>query len=256
VKAIVTGGARGLGEAIAARLVADGADTVLVDVHPSVDITTKRLQATAPTSMIAAKVADVSSEAECFQAIEGAMSLLGGVDLLVNNAGVGGPSTSVIEMMPEQFRRVLEVNLVGTFLVSKLVAGAMVRQGNGGCIVNMGSLFGQQGVPRGAAYCASKAGVALLTQSMACELAPSGIRVNAIAPGHMATEMHWEELRGRAAAAGTSFDYERESVRTGIPLGRHGKGEDIAGVVSWLASQDASYVTGQTIGVNGGVFLS
>ncbi len=254
MRAIVTGAARGLGEAIAARIVEDGGDVVLVDVDSAVEVTAKRLSAKSPAATIAPVVADVALVEECASAVSGALAVLGGVDLLVNNAGIGGPSTPVVSTEPESFRHVLDINLVGTFLVSRLVVSAMLAQGTGGSIVNMGSLFGQQGVPGGAAYSASKAGVALLTQSMARELAPEGIRVNAIAPGHMATEMHWDELRARAERAGTSFEEQFQAVRAEIPLGRHGTGADIAGVVSWLASADASYVTGQTIGVNGGVF--
>jgi 3-oxoacyl-[acyl-carrier protein] reductase len=111
-------------------------------------------------------------------------------------------------------------------------------------------------VAGGAGYCASKAGVALLTHSLALELAPHGIRANTIAPGNMATEMHWDELRSRAARSGTTFDDQVEMVKAAVPLGRHGTGDDIAGVVAWLVSPDAGYVTGQTIGVNGGIWVS
>jgi NAD(P)-dependent dehydrogenase (short-subunit alcohol dehydrogenase family) len=98
-----------------------------------------------------------------------------------------------------EFRRVLDVNLTGIFLMCREVAKVMIGQGSGGAIVNLGSVFGQQGVAGGAGYCASKAGVALLTHSLALELAPHNIRANTIAPGNMATEMHWDELRSRAA---------------------------------------------------------
>lgn len=255
MRAIVTGGARGLGEAIAARLASDGDRVVLVDVDRAVRETAERLSSTTG-ERVGWVVGDVSSESEVASAVEEAVSGLGGVDLLVNNAGVGGPSTPVVSTSLGNFRRVLEVNLIGTFLCSRAVAATMIRQDEGGSIVNMASLFGQQGVPRGAAYCASKAGVTLLTQSIAQELAPHGIRVNAVAPGHMATEMHWEELRARAEAAGTTFDDQVHAIRAEIPLGRHGAGDDVAGAVRWLASKDAAYVTGQTIGVNGGVYFS
>jgi NAD(P)-dependent dehydrogenase (short-subunit alcohol dehydrogenase family) len=201
-------------------------------------------------------VADVSDETACAAAVDRAVHALGGVDVLVNNAGIGGPDTDVAGTSLAEFLRVLEVNLAGTFLMCRAVAPVMIGQGNGGAIVNMGSVFGQQGVARGAGYCASKAGVALLTHSLALELAPHGIRVNTIAPGNMATEMHWDELRSRAALSGTTFDEQVTMVRAAVPLGRHGTGDDIAGTVAWLVSPDASYVTGQTIGVNGGVWLS
>jgi NAD(P)-dependent dehydrogenase (short-subunit alcohol dehydrogenase family) len=131
-----------------------------------------------------------------------------------------------------------------------------MAQGEGGTIVNLGSLFGQQGVPFGAPYCMSKGAIALLTHSLALELAPHGITVNTIAPGNMATEMHFDELRDRAARAGGTFDAELEAARAEVPLGRHGTGEDVAGAVAWLASAGAAYVTGQTIAVNGGVLLT
>lgn len=255
MRAIVTGSARGLGEAIATRLSADGGRVFLVDVNASVQETAERV-GNETGHPLGWALADVSAEAEVAAAFEEAASTLGGVDLLVNNAGIGGPSTPVVSTAAADFRKVLDVNLVGTFLCSRIAAAVMVGQGTGGSIVNMASLFGQQGVPGGAAYCASKAGVSLLTQSMAQELAPHGIRVNAVAPGHMATEMHWEELRFRAKAAGTTFEAQVDGIRRAVPLGRHGRGEDIAGVVHWLASEDAAYVTGQTIGVNGGVYFS
>ena len=122
--------------------------------------------------------------------------------------------------------------------------------------MNIGSVFGQQGVARGAGYCASKAGVALLTQSLALELAPHSIRVNTIAPGNMATEMHWDELRSRAALSGTTFDEQVTLV--GPPsrwAGTAPATTSRARSPGW-PPRDASYVTGQTIGVNGGVWLS
>jgi NAD(P)-dependent dehydrogenase (short-subunit alcohol dehydrogenase family) len=241
LRALITGGGRGLGATIVERLRRDGDPVCVVDIQPGpgVDL-----------------VGDVSDEGLADAAVASAAERLGGLDLLVNNAGVGGPSTTVVDTEPAEFRRVLEVNLVGSFLMARAAARLMLEQGSGGAIVNVGSIFGQQGVANGAAYCASKGGVALLTHSLALELAPHGIRVNTIAPGNMATEMHWEELRARAAARGTSFEEERERVRAEIPLGRHGTGEDVAGAVVWLASEDAAYVTGQTIGVNGGVFFT
>ena len=261
MRAIVTGAARGLGAAIAGRLARDGADVVLLDVSADVTATAERLGSTGdakarPGQVALGLVADVSDERACAAAVDRAVSAIGGVDVLVNNAGIGGPDTDVTGTSLTEFRRVLDVNLTGTFLMCRAVAKVMIGQGSGGAIVNLGSVFGQQGVAGGAGYCASKAAVALLTHSLALELAPRGIRANTIAPGNMATEMHWDELRSRAARFGTAFDEQVESVRTSVPLGRHGTGDDIAGVVAWLVSPDAGYVTGQTIGVNGGIWLS
>jgi 3-oxoacyl-[acyl-carrier protein] reductase len=263
MRAIVTGAARGLGAAIAGRLANDGADVVLLDVNADVAATAERLAgdvgragAARDGRVAVGLVADVSDETASAAAVDRAVHALGGVDVLVNNAGIGGPDTDVTGTNLAEFRRVLDVNLTGTFLMCRAVATVMIGQGSGGVIVNMGSVFGQQGVAGGAGYCASKAGVALLTHSLALELAPHGIRANTIAPGNMATEMHWDELRSRAARSGTAFGEQVEMVRAAIPVGRHGTGDDIAGVVAWLVSPDAGYVTGQTIGVNGGIWFS
>jgi NAD(P)-dependent dehydrogenase (short-subunit alcohol dehydrogenase family) len=239
MRAIVTGAARGLGAGIAERLVRDGADVVGIDAAPGATLQ-----------------ADVADEAQVDRAVAAAVERLGGLDLLVNCAGIGGPGSPVTDTPVEAFRRTLEVNLVGAFLMARAGARVMIAQGDGGAIVNLGSMFGQRAVPFGAAYCASKGGIALLTQSLALELAPHRITVNTVAPGNMATEMHFDELRERASRAGTSFEVELERARAEVPLGRHGTGEDVGGAVAWLASADAAYVTGQTISVNGGVLLT
>jgi NAD(P)-dependent dehydrogenase (short-subunit alcohol dehydrogenase family) len=256
VRAIVTGAARGLGAAIAARLVQDGCSVALIDVRPEVNAEAERLERLGTNGAALGVVADVSDETACEDAMARATGLLGGVDVLVNNAGIGGPDAAVVETSLIEFRRVLDVNLTGTFLAARAAARQMIAQGSGGAIINIGSIFGQQGVARGAGYCASKAGVALLTHSLSLELAPYRIRVNTIAPGNMATEMMWADLRAIATATGTSFDDQVQRVRDTVPLDRLGTGQDIAGAVAWLISPDADYVTGQTIGVNGGVLLT
>jgi NAD(P)-dependent dehydrogenase (short-subunit alcohol dehydrogenase family) len=240
VRAIVTGAARGLGAGVAERLERDGADVVRVDIAPVDGVLT----------------ADVSDEGQVEALYTRALERLGGLDVLVNCAGIGGPGSPIAETSLAEFRRTLDVNLVGAFLMVRSAARVMIEQGTGGTIVNFGSIFGQQAVPFGASYCVSKGGIALLTQSLALELAPHGITVNTVSPGNMATEMHFDELRDRAARAGRSFEDELALARAEVPLGRHGTGDDVAGAVAWLASPDAGYVTGQTIGVNGGVLLT
>ncbi len=257
-RAVVTGAARGLGEAVAARLAADGTSVALIDISQDVTATAARIAADLDPSggSVTGIVADVADEAACDAAIAEAAGALGGIDALVNNAGIGGPDTDVVDTSLADFWRVLQVNLGSAFLGSRAAARLMIGQGTGGAIVNLGSIFGQQGVAGGGAYCASKGAVALLTHSLALELAPHGIRVNTIAPGNMATEMHWDELRSRAAASSTTLEQQVSLVAGSVPLGRHGTGADVAGAVTWLISADAGYVTGQTIGVNGGVWLS
>jgi 3-oxoacyl-[acyl-carrier protein] reductase len=240
VRAIVTGAARGLGAGVAARLERDGGAVARIDVLAEPDVV----------------VAEIADEAQAEAAFAVALEALGGLDLLVNCAGIGGPGSAVADTPLDEFRRTLDVNLVGAFIMARAAARALTAQGSGGAIVNVGSMFGQRAVPFGASYCASKGGLALLTQSLALELAPHGIRVNTVAPGNMATVMHFDELRSRADRSGRTFDEEVAAARAEVPLGRHGTGEDVAGAVAWLASEDASYVTGQTIAVNGGVLLS
>jgi NAD(P)-dependent dehydrogenase (short-subunit alcohol dehydrogenase family) len=238
VRAIVTGAGRGLGAGVVERLDRDGAEVVGVDVGPGATIR-----------------ADVSDEAQVAAVYERVLAQLGGLDLLVNCAGIGGPGAAVADTPADEFRRTLEVNVVGAFLMARGAARAMIDQGTGGAIVNVGSIFGERAVPFGAAYCASKGAIPLLTKSLALELAPHRITVNTVSPGNMATEMHFDELRDRAARNGRSFEAELELARAQVPLGRHGTGEDLGGTVAWLASPDAAYVTGQTIVVDGGLLL-
>ncbi len=179
---------------------------------------------------------------------------LGGLDLVVNCAGIGGPTTPVAATPVADLRRVHDVNFVAPFVISAAAVRLMAAQGEGGSIVNVSSVLGLNGEANGAPYCTSKAALVMLTEVLAKEVAGLGIRVNAIAPGAIETEMHFDHLRELAEEAGTSFEAERERVRASIPLGRHGTGSDIAGAVAWLASADASYVTGQTIVVDGGGF--
>lgn len=255
-RAIVTGAAAGLGAGIVERLASDGWHVALIDVSPDVHETGQviaRRHGLEPDALVAL-VADVALEDEIEEAVRAAVARLGGLDLAVANAGIGGPGDPVVDLAPAAFDRVIAVNLRGVFLTCR-AAGRVMREAGAGSIVTITSIFAQQPVAGGAAYCASKAAVEALTRSLALELAPAGVRCNAIAPGHMATEMHWDELRSRAARHGSTFDDEVEAARVAVPLGRHGTPSDVGDVVAFLASADAAYVTGQTIGVNGGILF-
>jgi NAD(P)-dependent dehydrogenase (short-subunit alcohol dehydrogenase family) len=254
VNILVTGAARGIGEAVARRLVGDGADATLIDLSEDVVETTQRVSLVRPDARMRGLVGSVVDEDFVAMAVEEAAAEPGGLDVVVNAAGIGGPSDPVVDVTLASFRQVLEVNVVGTFLVSRAAAVRM-RQDRRGCIINIGSMIGQQATRNAAAYCASKGAVAMFTQALALELAPSGVRANVVAPGHIETEMHWEAVRAEAATRGVSFEDEVAAVRSSIPLGRHGTVEDIAAAVAWLVSDDAAYVTGQTIAVNGGALL-
>lgn len=244
--AIVTGGAQGLGGGVAARLASEGWQVVVADVREP------ELEASGQVFVRC----DVSREDDVAALMSFVRERHGRLDAVVNNAAIGGPSTTVAQTDADAFRRVLEVNLVGPFLVSRAAVPLLIESAPGSAIINVGSMFGQSGVARGAPYCASKGGVEMLTHSLALELAPHGIRVNTVAPGNMMTAMHWDEIEMRADEVGVTPDEMREQIRATIPLARHGTAADIAGAVMWLLGDDASYVTGQTISVNGGVLLS
>lgn len=252
--ALVTGGAAGLGEGIARRLAADGWSVALLDVSPVVTATAGRLAAELglPGERLLPILADVADAGAVDEAVATAAGAFGGLDLVVANAGIGGPSDEVVDLEPEEWDRVLAVNLRGAFLTCRAAARIMRRAGAGSIVV-IGSLFGRDPVARGAAYCVSKAGVEALARSLSLELAPHGVRVNTISPGNMATEMHWEDLRYRAAVSGRTYEAELEAARRAVPLGRHGTGADVGAAVAFLASDDAAYITGHTLSVNGGI---
>ncbi len=243
--AIVTGAARGLGLDIARRLLRDGMAVVMADVDAGVSDAAVRLGGQA-----FATVCDVRDPGQVDSLVQTTVTRLGRLDLFVANAGVGGGGP-IAEMSDEAYRHIVAVNLDGAFFSCRAAARAMIPA-RAGSIVTVGSIFGRD-TPAGAGvYGATKAGVIALTHALARELGPYGIRVNCVSPGNMATEMHWTALRRRSAAAGLPFEQIVEEVRASIPLGWHGTGGDVAAVVSFLASEDAAYVTGQTINVDGG----
>jgi NAD(P)-dependent dehydrogenase (short-subunit alcohol dehydrogenase family) len=251
--AVVTGAARGLGEGVASRLARDGWSVVLFDNNPAVEETAQRLaDEVGANGNLVHRVGSAADEGDVEALVQDAVERFGGLELAVANAGVGGDEVELVDLEPAEFDRIVSVNLRGVFLTCR-AAGRVLREARRGSIVTISSIFGWEPYPRTAAYSATKAGVIALTQAIAAELAPYGVRANSIAPGYMATEMQWEGLRARAAHAGITFDDEVARVRAMVPLGRHGTGDDIGAAVAFLASDDAAYITGQTIGVTGGV---
>jgi NAD(P)-dependent dehydrogenase (short-subunit alcohol dehydrogenase family) len=236
--ALVTGAGRGLGASIAARLASEGWRVGVLDRDEAlVDATCAEI------SESVALYADIVDEVS----VELALDRLGNVPhLVVNNAGVVrfGP---LLDLSQDDFRLVAEVNLVGTFTVARAAARRMIGAGVRGSIVNITSMNGVAPGPNGGAYGATKAGIALLTQQMAVEWGRLGLRVNAVAPGMI--------LAGMSEAV-FADPVIREARRSKVPLGRLGTADDIAGVVAFLASDAASYVTGQNILVDGGVTMS
>ncbi len=243
--AIVTGAAQGLGLGIVTRLAAEGARVILADLSEAVHAAAASIGPEA-----AAQVCDVADSAAVDRLVAAAVAQHGRLDIMVANAGVGGGGP-IVEMTDEAFRRIVAINLQGTFFCCRAAARAMIPR-ESGSIVTLGSIFGRDTPARSAAYGASKAGIVALTQAAAREFGPHGIRVNCISPGNMDTEMHWAALQRRADATGETFAHLRDTVRAGVPLGRHGTAAEIAAAVAFLVSPDAAYITGQTINVDGG----
>ncbi|MDT8287323.1 MAG: 3-oxoacyl-[acyl-carrier-protein] reductase [Elusimicrobiales bacterium] len=242
ISALVTGGARGIGLEIAAAFAREGASVLLGDVSAE--------EAAAAAAGIAAAHGikalglrlDVTDPASCDAAIEETVRTFGKLDILVNNAGITRDGL-VLRMKPEDFDAVIAVNLKGSFLMSKAAARVMLRA-RAGRIINISSVVGQAGQAGQANYSASKAGLIGLTKSLAKEFAPRGVLVNAIAPGFIETRMT-EALKEEAKAAITAL----------IPLERFGKPSDVAGAALFLAGPHSSYMTGQVLAVNGGMYI-
>ncbi|MHB1787150.1 MAG: SDR family NAD(P)-dependent oxidoreductase [Acidimicrobiales bacterium] len=235
--AVITGSARGIGRAIAEAMASEGARVLITDR----DGEEARKTAQEIGDAAIAIEADVSKPEQIRALFEQAVERLGRVDILVNNAGIGA-ARLVVDIELEEWERIIRINLTGAFLCSQQAARLMIRQGNGGKIVNIVSLSGQKGGVGRSAYGASKAGLEILNKIMAVEFADYGITVNAIAPGPIATEtgkgMHTQE---------TVDAYHRL-----IPQRRYGEPVEIASAAVFLASADASYITGHTLNVDGG----
>jgi 3-oxoacyl-[acyl-carrier protein] reductase len=239
---LVTGAAQGIGYEIAGSFARAGASVGLVDVNASeVKKSAEKLVREGYSCL--AFQADVSSAEQVRQVVQSALQKWGQIDIMVNNAGIC-PITPPLEISPEEWDKVLGINLKGTFLFSQAVIPAMQKQGHGK-IINIASSAGQMGgISVGLHYSASKAGVLGLTKSLARILAPN-IQVNAISPGTTESEMTrgWDDT--------TIANLIRQ-----IPAGRLGRPSDTAAAVLFLASDEATFITGQTISVNGGLFMA
>ncbi len=239
--AVVTGATRGIGRAIARSFADQGARLVVVGTNAElVDSFTGELQQ-AGTEAIGVR-ADVAVSRDVEQLIEATKERFGRVDILVNNAGITRDGL-LLRMKDEDWDAVLDVNLKGAFLCTRAVARLMTRQ-RSGRIINISSVVGQMGNPGQANYCASKAGLHGLTRATARELAKRNITVNAVAPGFIQTDM----------TEALSEEQHAELLEQ-VPLARLGQVDDVAAAVLFLASDQAGYVTGQVIGVNGGMYM-
>lgn len=262
--AVVTGAGRhkGIGRHIALALARQGADVVITgsgrppDTYPQAekeigwrDIESVAEEIRAMGRRALPLVTDMTAAADCQRLAEAAVSEFGRIDILVNNAasGRGNDRVPVIQLEESEWRRVIDLNLTGTFLVSKFVAAKIVAQGHGGRIINISSILGRQGMVTSAAYSASKAGVLLLTQVLALELAPHEVNVNAICPGLIGTS-RMDDV--------TAPGPVRDMVMRTTPLGREGWPEEVGELAAFLCGPGGDYITGQAINIDGGRVMS
>ena len=234
--AVVTGGAQGIGYAVAERFIASGAKVVLWDIDAPLLAQAKgSLGAAASTAQV-----ELTETGAVAAATQAALSAHGRIDILVNNAGITGGNAPTWELAPDAWRRTIDVNLVAPYLTCHAIVPAMINQGYGR-IVNVASVAGKEGNPNASHYSASKAGLIALTKSLAKELATKGILVNAVSP---------------AAAKTAIFDQMTQQhidyMLAKIPMGRFVEPREIAAAIAWLASEDCSFTTGSVLDLSGG----
>jgi NAD(P)-dependent dehydrogenase (short-subunit alcohol dehydrogenase family) len=240
---LITGGTRGIGLATAKRFALEGARVVISGVNASAGEQTATSLRQEGLEISFAR-ADSGSPQQVRDLFNRAVEILGGVDVLVSSAGITRSSTDFMDMSDEDFDAVLETNLKGAFVIGKHVARHMLETGRRGNMVFVGSVGGMLAVPPQIGYSVSKAGLSMLVKTMAVTLAPRGIRVNCLAPGPINTDMMMTHFANDPARL--------DMLMSRTPLGRFGTIEEIAGSIAFLASEDAGYITGQTIYADGG----
>jgi NAD(P)-dependent dehydrogenase (short-subunit alcohol dehydrogenase family) len=238
--AVVTGAARGIGRATAERLLAEGAKVVVSDID--MERLNQAVAEIGAADKLLALRADVASKAEVVHLIEAAVQHFGAIDIMVNNAGIA-PVVDFLDVTEELLDRVLGINLKGAFYGTQAAGRQMISQGRGGVIINMSSINSGLANPNVAPYAISKGGMNQVTSTAAVAFAPHGIRVVGVGPGTIMTDMV-------AGAFMNSAGHHAILSRT--PLGRFGEASEVAAVVAFLVSDDASYITGETVYVDGG----
>ena len=246
--AIVTGASRGLGRAISLALAQEGADLVLAD-KDSTDQTAKLVQDIGRKALSVRL--DIRNATDVDNMVSRALKEYGRIDILINNAGVF-IGANVVDMTEQEWDLVLDVNAKGCFLCCKAVAREMIRQRIPGKIVNISSNAGLVAYAGYSAYCASKLGIVSFTQSLAKELAPHNIHVNAICPGDIETDMLIDEIEEVAKTRSTSVELVKKEKMQSIPIGRFAKPNEVASLVVFLVSEESNYVTGAFVKITGG----
>ncbi|WP_312436461.1 SDR family oxidoreductase [Achromobacter sp.] len=246
-RVLVTAGAQGIGLAIARRFADAGADVHICDVE---EPALKAAQESLPALSVSRT--DVSDEAQVLAMFEALGARWGALDVLVNNAGVSGPTSRLEDTTLDAWRKTLDVNLTGTFLCARS-AVPLLRAAGGGAIVNISSVAGRLGFSLRSPYSASKFGLAGLTQTWAMELGPSNIRVNSVLPGVVSGDRVERIIAARAEAGGVSNDAMREQLVEKVSLRRMTRPEDVANQVVFLCSEQGAMISGQSISVCGNV---
>ena len=245
-RAIVTGARNGIGRSIATRLAKEGCSIGIFDIDvKAADETMRHIRAQGSNCHSA--IGDVSNKASVSAGMTELVSALGGIDILVNNAGICRIG-KILDMTDLDWEQTFGINVDGVYHVTRSLVPLMVRQ-KSGAVINISSWMGKSGVHSYGAYCASKFAIIALTQALACEVGEEGVRVNAVAPGLILETRMREESEKDRAAQGLTLAADR--VKS-IPARRAGAPEDIAKTVAFLASNEASYITGETISVTGG----
>ncbi|GAA0611372.1 L-iditol 2-dehydrogenase [Paenochrobactrum glaciei] len=249
--AIITGSARGIGKAFAARYVAEGAHVAIADINlAAAEATAKEIGPQAFAVHL-----DVTSQESIDEAIKTIEEKRGGIDILINNAALFDLAP-IVDITRESYDKLFAINVSGTLFTMQAVARSMIERGKGGKIINMASQAGRRGEALVAVYCATKAAVISLTQSAGLNLIKHGINVNAIAPGVVDGE-HWDGVDALFAKfENRPIGEKKKIVGAEVPFGRMAQAEDLTGMAVFLASKDADYIVSQTYNVDGGNWMS
>lgn len=252
---VVTGSGKqkGLGQAILQRFADEGANCVVSDVSIDTEAQAVATELSDRGAPVAAIACDVSSAMQCQALVDGAVEAFGGVDIFVNNAGIGFMMKPLLDVVPADWDKVIAVNLSGAFYCTQAAAKAMVAAGKGGRIINIASQAAKTGFPHLPAYVSSKHGMVGLTRACAVELGQHGITVNAVCPNHVTTGLGAQQNEYFSKLLGfDSVDAYLKNMAGKNPMGRPGLASDTAAACAWLASDDAFYVTGEALNVSGG----
>jgi len=249
--ALITGSARGIGKAFAARYAEEGARVAIADINLD---GAEAAAADIGPSAYAVRL-DVTDQASIDAAVARVEEETGGLDILVNNAALFDLAP-IVEITRESYSRLFDINVAGTLFMMQAAARSMIRRGKGGKIINMASQAGRRGEALVGVYCATKAAVISLTQSAGLNLISHGINVNAIAPGVVEGE-HWDHVDSLFARyEGLQPGEKKKTVGAAVPFGRMGTADDLAGMAVFLASSEADYIVAQTYNVDGGNWMS